>query len=60
VFPCSTVNLGAALYEQRDFVGAVRAFETALHLNHDDVTARLNLANALSEVCVRVRGWFPG
>ena len=44
------VNLGAALYEMRDFVGAIRAFEAALGLDADDVTARLNLANALSEV----------
>ena len=44
------VNLGAALYELRDFVGAIRNFEAAVEIDGDDLTAHLNLANALSEV----------
>ena len=44
------VNLGAALYEQRDFVGAIRAFEGAVRVSPADATSHLNLANALSEV----------
>ena len=44
------VNLGAALYEMRDFLGAIRSFEAALQMSDKDVTARLNLANALTEV----------
>ncbi len=34
----------------REFVGAIREFEAALQISYEDVTARLNLANALTEV----------
>jgi tetratricopeptide (TPR) repeat protein len=43
-------NLGACLYESRDFQGAINSFEDALSLNKTEYTARFNLANTFSEV----------
>jgi protein O-GlcNAc transferase len=43
-------NLGACLYESRDFQGAINSFENALSLNSTEYTARFNLANTFSEV----------